>query len=58
MDLSTIQMHLDNFVDTWNGWNDIINGVSNFLNLFLGGDDAQFGKSIASFEGLSDLSSK
>lgn len=58
MDLSNVITHLDNFVDTWNGWNDIINGVSNFLNLFLGGDDAQFGKSIASFEGLSDLSSK
>ncbi|WKS70158.1 hypothetical protein NLL40_05900 [Corynebacterium accolens] len=21
MDLSTIQMHLDNFVNTWEGWN-------------------------------------
>lgn len=58
MDLSNVITHLDNFANTWNGWNDIINGVSNFLNLFLGGDDAQFGKSIASFEGLSDLSSK
>lgn len=40
MDLSTIQMHLDNFVTTWNGWNDVLNGLQAFGHLFVGGDMA------------------
>lgn len=27
MDLSTIQMHLDNFVNTWEGWNNVVKGL-------------------------------
>lgn len=30
MDISTIQMHLDNFVNTWKGWNSIVQGVESF----------------------------
>lgn len=29
MDISTIQMHLDNFVNTWQGWAKIVDGLSN-----------------------------
>ena len=28
MDLDTIIMHLDNFVDTWNGWSDVLDGFN------------------------------
>ncbi|WP_291314012.1 hypothetical protein [Corynebacterium sp. UBA2622] len=28
MDLSTIKMHLDNFVDTWQGWGKIFDGLT------------------------------
>lgn len=27
MDLGTIKMHLDNFVDTWQGWGKIFSGL-------------------------------
>ncbi|HAT1370148.1 hypothetical protein [Corynebacterium striatum] len=36
MDLSLVQTHLDNFVDTWKGWNSVFTGLNGFLNLFLG----------------------
>lgn len=32
MDISTIQMHLDNFVNTWEGWNKVINGLNSLVN--------------------------
>ncbi len=28
MDLGTIKMHIDNFVDTWQGWGKIISGLT------------------------------
>lgn len=34
MDLSTIQMHLDNFVDTWEGWHKVVEGLSNWAGIF------------------------
>ena len=33
MDLSTIQMHLDNFVDTWEGWHKVVEGLSNWAGI-------------------------
>ncbi|WP_394286111.1 hypothetical protein [Corynebacterium kefirresidentii] len=40
MDLSTIQMHLDNFVNTWEGWAKVLGGLQAFGHLFVGGDMA------------------
>lgn len=34
MDLSLIQTHLDNFVDTWQGWYKVLNGLHDFVNNF------------------------
>lgn len=41
MDLDMIITHLDNFVDTWNGWNKVMGGVggaitssTNFFSIF------------------------
>ena len=31
MDLSMIQTHLDNFVDTWEGWGKILGNVGSFF---------------------------
>lgn len=31
MDLSTIQMHLNNFVHTWEGWKNVIEGIHTVL---------------------------
>ena len=28
MDLATIKMHIDNFVDTWQGWGKVITGLA------------------------------
>lgn len=49
MDLSTIQMHLDNFVNTWEGWHKIAsavlgtgNGVNGIFNIL---GDLAFGLS-------------
>lgn len=36
MDLSIIQTHLDNFVDTWNGWNAIFSNLDAWHNNFEG----------------------
>lgn len=33
MDLSTIQMHLDNFVNTWEGWNLLTPGKAGTMSL-------------------------
>ncbi|EET76360.1 hypothetical protein ACLI1L_002241 [Corynebacterium sp. LaCa117] len=33
MDLSTIQMHLDNFVNTWEGWHKVVEGLSNWVGI-------------------------
>lgn len=32
IDLSTVQMHLDNFVDTQEGWYKILSGVTDILS--------------------------
>lgn len=31
MDLSLIKTHIDNFVDTWTGWNDVVTGIARFV---------------------------
>jgi len=31
MDISTIQMHLDNFVTTWTQWHNIVNAVNSLV---------------------------
>ena len=31
MDVNTIIWHLENFQDTWNGWNDLISGLTDFF---------------------------
>ena len=33
MDLNTIITHLDNFVDTWEGWGDVLGGLQDILTL-------------------------
>lgn len=33
MDLSLIQTHLDNFVDTWDGWHKIVDGLSHWVGI-------------------------
>lgn len=58
MDLSTIQMHLNNFVDTWEGWGKIFDGLAN-INGGVKDNVESFGTLIArSFTTLSSLSSK
>lgn len=32
MDISTIQMHLNNFVDTWQGWHKVLEGLHKVFN--------------------------
>ena len=32
MDLSLIQTHLDNFVDTWEGWGKVLGGLDLLTN--------------------------
>lgn len=57
MDLSTIQMHLDNFVDTWEGWGKIVDGLKEIANVKEVFED--FGTLIArSATTVSSLSSK
>lgn len=57
MDLSTIQMHLDNFVDTWEGWGKIVDGLKEIANVKEVFED--FGTLIArSSTTVSSLSSK
>ncbi|MDK8625998.1 hypothetical protein [Corynebacterium appendicis] len=31
MDVNTIIWHLENFQDTWNGWNKVISGLTDFF---------------------------
>ncbi len=58
MDLSTIQMHLDNFVNTWEGWGKVFEGLAN-INGGVKDNVEEFGTLIArSFTTLSSLSSK
>lgn len=54
MDLNTIIMHLDNFVDTWKGWGDVFEGLTGLSS------NDQFdtsSKVVSGFDGLSSLSS-
>lgn len=30
-DLDTIVLHIDNFVTTWEGWNDVFSGLNEFF---------------------------
>ncbi|ART20518.1 hypothetical protein CBE89_02645 [Corynebacterium striatum] len=57
MDLSLIQTHLDNFVDTWKGWNNVFTGLNGFLNLFLGGDAAPINGISSTWDAFKDLQS-
>ena len=36
MDLSTIQMHLDNFVNTWEGWAKVLGSFQEAFGSFFG----------------------
>ncbi len=36
MDLSTVITHLDNFVDTWEGWDAILSNFQNAFGSFFG----------------------
>lgn len=33
MDLNTVIMHLDNFVDTWEGWGKVAKGVHQLFDI-------------------------
>lgn len=58
MDLSTIQMHLDNFVNTWEGWHKIFTALAD-INGGVKDNVEEFGTLVArSFTTLSSLSSK
>ncbi|MGV0326363.1 hypothetical protein ACUY2E_05270 [Corynebacterium confusum] len=37
MDLSLIQTHIDNFVDTWEGWGKVFNAIPNIVNNLFNG---------------------
>lgn len=67
MDLSLVQTHLDNFVDTWEGWGKVVSGLLNAFSYFgtpEGGNAnaAETGlnslKGLNIFAGSSELSSK
>ena len=36
MDLDSIITHLDNFVDTWKGWGNVLGGLDKLVNFELG----------------------
>ena len=36
MDLDMIITHLDNFVDTWKGWGNVLGGLDKLVNFELG----------------------
>lgn len=56
MDISTIQMHLDNFVNTWNGWDKVVDGLKEFQGIK--GTASDFYNTIVrSFDQFSALSS-
>lgn len=57
MDLTLVQTHLDNFVDTWKGWNSVFTGLNGFLNLFLGGDAAPIKELSSTWEAFKGLHS-
>lgn len=54
MDLSIIQTHLDNFVDTWEGWNKIFSNLGNAFNNLV---DAYFGFQSGEYELFENTSS-
>ncbi|HBC8576468.1 TPA: hypothetical protein KE432_002192 [Corynebacterium striatum] len=64
MDLSTIQMHLDNFVDTWKGWGLVFKGLDAWFGnggikgAYQGLDDAFYNFSNGAGNLSSALSSK
>lgn len=57
MDLSTIQMHLDNFVTTWEGWGKIVQGIQDWKGV-AEGFEALKGAFETFGDGLEELSSK
>lgn len=52
MDLSLVQTHLDNFVDTWQGWGKVFDGFIKFIDVFA---TANGGNSNAAETGLNSL---
>ena len=57
MDLSTIQMHLDNFVTTWEGWGKIVQGIQDWTGVAEGFEALK--EAFETFgNGLEELSSK
>ena len=60
MDLSTIQMHLDNFVNTWEGWNNVVKGLDSLVGIKEGFDTVRdlIVDGAENFHAASSLSSK
>ncbi|MDV2430620.1 hypothetical protein RAE08_05650 [Corynebacterium tuberculostearicum] len=57
MDLSLVQTHLDNFVDTWEGWGKVVDGIDAWVGI---ADGFEYLKSAFKVfgTGLDSLSSK
>ncbi|QNE90183.1 hypothetical protein H0194_04150 [Corynebacterium incognita] len=55
MDLSVIQLHLDNFKTTWEGWADVFFGLNSFFDGLAGNDETNggVGKLVEAFAGSS-----
>lgn len=45
-DIDTIITHLDNFVDTWEGWNDVITGLNGIFDIFTGEGSSEAASSV------------
>lgn len=46
MDLSIIQLHLDNFKTTWEGWADVFFGLNSFFDGLAGNDETNGDKAL------------
>ena len=57
MDLSNVITHLDNFVDTWEGWGKIVQGIQDWKGV-AEGFEALKGAFETFGDGLEELSSK
>lgn len=42
MDLSNVITHLNNFVDTWEGWEKVLGGLNHFVDSFVYNDSNVF----------------
>ena len=59
MDVNTIIWHLENFQDTWNGWNKVISGLTDFFGSTPTEKIKEFfeGETLSSLSSSSELSS-